>query len=282
MISNLTRVAIYAHYSPEALILSHSWPYLESLIALGFKIIFVSNSNISIEDSQLLEGKNIGFIIRENIGLDFGMWKSALDTVKLEEIDELLLTNSSIMGPFSPLAPIFEKASHWRCDFWGITDNTELAPHLQSYFIVLRKSVLKSRAFIEFWNSVLPYHSKNQIIRSYEIGFTVWLEENGFNWRPLVAQCEVWEAYAFEQSFFRKITNRFFRRKIFFENITLSYPELLLKMGSPFLKSSLLVLGSRTTSAHKAALILKKTLSKSKSICCESSNKIQHIEIDKK
>lgn len=236
MILNLTKVAIYAHYSPEARIVSHSWPYLESLIALGFKVIFVSNSDICVEDVKQLEGKDIKIILRENIGLDFGMWKAALEVIDISSTGQLLLTNSSIMGPLMPLGPIFEESAKWQCDFWGMTDNTEIAHHLQSYFIVFGERVIRSQAFKLFWSAVLPYSSKNQIIRSYEVGLTVWFEEQGFTWRPYISQSSVWETYSQQRGFLKRTADRIRRRRVNLENITLCYASLLVEMGFPFQK----------------------------------------------
>lgn len=240
MIANLKKVAIYAHYSPNARVLSHSWPYLESLINLGFSVIFVSNSDISIEDTSKLKGKNIKIIIRKNIGLDFGMWKSALENIDISSTGQLLLTNSSIIGPLKPLGAIFEESAKWQCDFWGMTDNTEIAHHLQSYFIVFSERVIRSQAFKLFWSAVLPYSSKNQIIRSYEVGLTVWLEEQGFTWRPYISQSSVWQTYSQQRGFLKRTADRIRRRRVNLENITLCYAGLLVEMGFPFQKCAYL------------------------------------------
>jgi lipopolysaccharide biosynthesis protein len=35
-----------------------------------------------------------------------------------------------------PLDGIFDSTTVRDCDFWGITESTKIAPHLQSYFLV--------------------------------------------------------------------------------------------------------------------------------------------------
>ncbi|MES2439825.1 MAG: rhamnan synthesis F family protein [Verrucomicrobiota bacterium] len=251
------KIAIYAHFSSCDRIVTHAWPFLKELLKLDFKLIFVSNSAVCDADLNILKSLGVEIILRGNCGLDFGMWNAALKTINVSEVEELLLTNSSIIGPLAPLGPIFEQAKVWQCDFWGITDSTELAPHLQSYFIVLRKNVIESLAFERFWSSMMPYHSKSQIIRSYEIGLTIWLEEQGFRWRALISQESVWKICAQKRSMLKTGLDRILKRKWFLENTTLSYPELVLEMGSPFFKSSLLVSGSRTVTAEKASKVLE-------------------------
>ena len=253
------KLAVYAHFSSSDNVVAFAWRYLESLSILGFELIFVSNSTICDSDCIRLESMRAKVIVRNNIGLDFGMWKTALDRVDLATISELLLTNSSIIGPVTPLAPIFEKARAWDCDFWGMTDNAELAPHLQSYFIVLNRRVVNSRAFKYFWKSVLPYRSKDQIVMSYEVGFTVWLHEQGFTWRPLVYQKDVWQSYIQSRDFLRRTADRIIPgRGLSIGNTTLLFPDLLLNMGVPFLKRSLLSHGSRRISSQDAQRLLEK------------------------
>ena len=120
-----------------------------------------------------------------------------------------------------------------------MTDNTEIAPHLQSYFILFGERVIRSQAFNMFWNAVLPYSSKNQIICSYEVGLTVWLEEQGFTWRPYISQSSVWKTYSRNRGFTKRTADWVRRRKTNLENVTLCYASLLVEMGFPFHKCAL-------------------------------------------
>ncbi len=253
----VVKIAIYAHFSTSDRVVPFAWPYLDDLAKLGFKIIFVSNSPVGDADSADLKERGTKLIVRENVGLDFSMWKCALESLDLSSVSQLLLTNSSIIGPLSPLAPILERAKDWNCDFWGMTDNNELALHLQSYFIMLSEKVIQSEAFIAFWKSVLAYQSKDQIVMSYEVGLTAWLQQNGFSWRPLVYQKDVWESYVRSRDFLRRTADRIIPgRGIPMGNTSLLFPDLLLEMGVPFLKSSLLKHGSRRITTQYASELL--------------------------
>ena len=168
-------------------------------------------------------------LLRENIGLDFAMWRHGLEHCDLGDTDELILTNSSLFGPMFPLAPILERMGEAPCDFWGMTDNFEYRWHLQSYFLVLKRAVLVSPSWARFWGGVLALRDKEQVILSYEVGFTSFLVESGFVPGAL-APIQSWAPWLV-------------RRRMGLErrwNTTLFHPEKLLAMGMPFVKATLL------------------------------------------
>lgn len=250
------KVGIYAHFSLSDTIKADIWDYLEELILINFGLVFVSNSPICQQDAERLEAMCLKVIKCENVGLDFCMWKAGIASVCMPEITELLITNSSIIGPLRPLAWVFNKAAGWNCDFWGLTDNAEIAPHLQSYFIVFRKCVIDSWEFRDFWNGVLPYRSKQQIIMSYEVGLTVWLGERGFFWRAMFEQKEIYRIRLSDRTFFEGICDKILGQPITMGNVTLLFPELLLELGFPFIKASLLNHGSNMVSPEDARAII--------------------------
>jgi rhamnosyltransferase len=108
------------------------------------------------------------------------MWAQAIRNLDLRAWDELVLTNSSIIGPVTPLAEAFERMRGTDCDFWGMSDTLAIDYHIQSFFLVFRSSLLKSGQIERFFASVLPYRHKLQVIRSYELGLTQFLLDQGF------------------------------------------------------------------------------------------------------
>jgi len=241
------RLAIYAHFNESQKVARYVLYYLKELRSLGFEICFVSNSPVSIESQREVSTLCQKNIQRENTGLDFSMWKAGLAEYDLSKLDELLLTNSSIIGPLQPMVRLWQNPLVDKCDFWGLTDNDEIAPHLSSYFLVFHKNVIQSECFARFWKSVLPYADKEQIIRSYEAGLTIWLQQNGFKWMALYPQCDVFKRYIESRknrSIPSKILERFKRRGVPAQlpgrNTTLYFPDLLIQSGMPFLKAWLL------------------------------------------
>ncbi len=66
--------------------------------------------------------------------------------------------------------------------FWGMTDSHEVAPHLQSYFLVATPPVSRAPWFQKFWHQLrhLPNDFKYLVVRCYEIGLSELARSNGF------------------------------------------------------------------------------------------------------
>ena len=183
----MKRIAIYAHYDHDGKIQPYVRHYLASLREHCDELHFVSTA--ALDENQLASMGDLcaSAVVKENRGYDFGMWNHVMAKLDLDACDELLLANSSTFGPIFPLHEMFDHMAGVDCDFWGATDNFDMDWHLQSYFIVFRKNVLQSESFAMFWNSVLPYTNKNQLIRAYEIGLSQFLCENGFRGQAYVS-----------------------------------------------------------------------------------------------
>jgi rhamnosyltransferase len=236
----MKRLVIYAHYGESAKIARHVFFFIGELRALGFEICFVSNSPVSPESQRELSMLCQKFIERENNGFDFAMWQAGLAEYDLSKVEELLLTNSSIIGPLKPLAPLWQNPAVKDCDFWGLTDNDEHGLHLQSYFLVFRRPVIQSTSFKEFWHSVLPHTDKQQVIQDYEIGLTRHLEKAGFKWRAIFTQQRLWSLFLRRRSLRKKIGDWYYAHPLPGRNTTTLLPDLLLKCGMPFVKAALL------------------------------------------
>jgi rhamnosyltransferase len=233
------RLALYAHYSGSGGVALYVPHLLREIHKLGFRICFISNSPIPQSSEPELREYCEKIIERDNTGYDFAMWQQALAEYDLEQFEELLLINSSIVGPFYPLEPLWGRAAASECDFWGMTDNDDLGLHLQSYFLVFRRQVLQHPCFQTFWRSVLPYRHKQTVIGSYEIGLTKWLEQHGFKWISLFPQEVIHEIYLNRLTVFEKIRYRI-RPVGLPQNTTILLPDLLAESGMPFLKLGIL------------------------------------------
>jgi rhamnosyltransferase len=203
--------------------------YLEALRAECDAVIFVSTASLSDAELAKLSPWCKKATLRENVGWDFCMWQSALAELDLSSCDELLLVNSSVFGPLFPLRPIFEEMSRRDCDFWGMTDSFEIAWHLQSYFLLLKRPAFTSERFKTFFDGVLPYRDKDQVIRSYELGLTRFLQEGGLVPAAFVPMASWLKSEAAKQ--------RLCARR---RNATVFYPMELLRAGMPLVKVQLL------------------------------------------
>jgi rhamnosyltransferase len=253
----MKRLAIYAHYGSSPQVASHVSFYLQHIAELGFQICFVSNLEISPTSEMSLKKTCERVIVRENTGLDFSMWRRGMAEYDLLQFDELLLTNSSIIGPLQPLAPLWQNPAVADCDFWGLTDNDELNQHLQSYFLVFRKRVLHSERLRDFWRTVLPYKNRQQVIQSYELGLSCWLEEGGFQWQAIFKLEAIIATFLARRSFWKKLCGR--KPWVPGRNTTLCFPDLLLERGMPFLKVALLRENQPPFTPHAAFTLLEKS-----------------------
>jgi lipopolysaccharide biosynthesis protein len=222
----------------------------------------VSNSEISPASETALKKNCERVIVRENIGLDFAMWQRGLAEYDWSQFDELLLTNSSIIGPLQPLAPLWARPEIAECDFWGLTDNNELQQHLQSYFLVFRQRVLHSARFRDFWRAVLPYKNKSLVIFSYELGLSNWLEEGGFVSRALFAQKEIIAMYRRRRGIWRKYHDYYLYLTLRgrSRNVSVIFPHYLLERGMPFLKIALLRESPSFMKPPEAFAVIEKSL----------------------
>lgn len=225
----MRRLALFAHFDAQNQLKRYIVYFLEQLRRECEDIYFVSTSQLSDAELNKIRPFCSRILLKDNRGMDFGMWQRALSDVDLSAYDQLVLSNSSVFGPICPLGPVFKRMDESTCDFWGVTDNVEIAWHLQSYFLVFKRLVLISPAFAAFWGSVLPYRNKEQVIRSYEVGLSTYLQEAGFKAEALVPVNLVLSRSVAAQ----------FARKMWSQNPTSHQPLRLIEAGCPFIKVEL-------------------------------------------
>ena len=248
------RLLLYAHFDPEDVVRDYVVHALRAMRPSCSSIRFATTSRLPEPERQKLASYVDECRELENVGFDFFMWKRTLEPGDVETYDEIVLMNSSVYGPFCDPSSMFDAMAQEPCDAWGITENLEFDWHVQSYFMVFRKPILESDAFGAFWGSVLPHRSKRQVIRSYELGLSQWLRDNGFTvralcpWNRVVTYLESnrHRAFVFDRNLPRALwlavrTAAFLRRwlpwfPIATVNPTIAFPEELLELGVPFLK----------------------------------------------
>jgi lipopolysaccharide biosynthesis protein len=228
-LARMKRVALFAHYDTETEVKPYVVTLLRGLREACDEIVFGSTAGLSEGELERVRPLCSRTFVRENVGYDFAVWRHALSAVDLSEVDELVLANSSVFGPICPLAPIFEQMAEHDCDFWGMTDSFEIRWHVQSYFLVFKRRALRAPAFLQFFDAVLPYRDKEQVIRSYELGLTQFLREHGLKPGAFVPLGS-WLSSPLRRA-------RLCARR---RNATLYYPLQLIAAGMPFVKMQLL------------------------------------------
>lgn len=153
---------------------------------------------------------------------DFGSWQCLICHIGWEKImmyDEMIICNDSIYGPMSNMEDIFDYMDLRDYDFWGLTENYNSNYHLDSYFMVFKKDIIKHPKFHEFWNNMMPTSNR----RIYESVLTPFLTELGFTGNSYIKNYKKEDQLAYPLRLFK--TNRM----PFIRVNTLKYPAHNLK-----------------------------------------------------
>ncbi len=184
------RVAIFASYSADGRIEDYVLFYLKNLKSVAEYIVFVSDNFLPEFELSKLKGiVDVSFAERHG-EYDFGSYKKGFFYLKkfglLDNYDELILCNDSCYGPVSSFVPIFTEMASRDLDFWGLTQNSQFKKHLQSYFLVFKSNVARTKDFETFMANVKKEENVQGVILNYEINFTILLEHSGFIWDSFI------------------------------------------------------------------------------------------------
>lgn len=176
----MRRLAILAQFDPGRGLPVHVRLHLERLRPVARRLILVSNSPLS--GAAAAEARAVADLVieRANTGFDFAAWRDALAAETPADWDEILLTNSSLVGPLWPLEPLLDRMARTGADLWGLVRSREYREHLQSFFLVFRGGLPGSAAFADFWRGVEDAPDKATAIGRYELGLSHQFEASGF------------------------------------------------------------------------------------------------------
>lgn len=232
------RLAVFFFYDGDGIADRYVDYLLQKVMECHERLIVVSNGPITEETRALFQKYTQEIIERENKGLDVYAYQAAFHHAgwnDLEQYDEVTIFNHTLMGPVCSLVPVYEKMAKRDIDFWGISKHEKFVPedengnskkkksilegfpeHIQSHYMVYRKSLVCSQEFQNFWNNLPPIKGYEDSVRFFESVFTKKFEEYGFKWDI----CS-------DQSRFKRISM----------NPIVEYPvEMIRDCGLPFFK----------------------------------------------
>lgn len=169
------RVALFIHFDRNGVVRRHVLDYLEALRDAGLSVAFVTNSGQLNDDSMArLQAICACVLVRRNIGYDFGAMRESLTRLGLPrpETEFVVLANDSVYGPLRPLHEMLARVDFAKADIWGATESWQRRYHLQSYFLVINRAAMTSKAWHDFWSTVRPVRSKHWVVTRYEVGLT--------------------------------------------------------------------------------------------------------------
>lgn len=188
----MKRLGIYVFYDKSGIADKYIEVLLENMQKMLHKLIFIVNGKICAVSRHNIEQYVSEVYLRTNYGYDAGAYKDAflqlLDDREWKDYDELILMNNSFFGPFFPLQDLWDHFDEKDIDFWGITrhpegcfeNGKEFNSHIQAYFLVIKRKMLNSEKFLQFWKE-MPYPDSYQMaVEEFEIKFTHYFEKLGF------------------------------------------------------------------------------------------------------
>ncbi len=145
------KVILYASYQTGEKLPGYVRFALKHLAETDFTVVLLTNKRpLSAETMSFLEDNEIKLYLTENHGFDFGMWRRFLkdlangrnNLVEFNSITRLLLVNDSIVYFQNNFADFIRRAEASTADVVSLTQNDEVRPHLQSFFLYLKQEAL--------------------------------------------------------------------------------------------------------------------------------------------
>jgi rhamnosyltransferase len=179
------RAIVLAHFDPQGRFDPHVMHAARAYRQLATRLVLVSNGGgrLPRDLAELVDD----YLPRPNAGYDFGAWKDGLATLDRGGFDEVVCVNDSVYGPLFDLAPAFDHARTAAADLWGMVLSEQptgrdrpRVPHVQSWFFAMRRPLLESAWFDNFWSAVEPAPTKRDVVERFEIGLSRSAVEAGF------------------------------------------------------------------------------------------------------
>ena len=202
----MKRLGIFFCYDKEGIIDDYILHFLDDICQNLEEISIVSNGNLTDFSQEKLKKYTDNIIFRRNSGFDAAAWRDVMVNhygfEKLLEFDEIVLFNDSFFGPIYPLNKMFDEMEKENIDFWGITEygeapnSNKLCPykkpphHIQTYFLVFRRNLVKSCEFQDYWRNLQDYKTHMELIYKHEVVFTKYFSDLGYKWKVYIQLSE--------------------------------------------------------------------------------------------
>ncbi len=242
------RYVVFAGYNKDGVIEPYVVTYLKGLDEVCDGIVYIADSELKSGEEKKLDGINILYMEHKRHNeYDWGSYKRGYvwlrDNGYLDKAGSLILANDSTYAPITSFKPMFKEMEKRRdIDFWGASQNTQFTRHLQSYFLVFKKSVLKSRLIDPFIESVETKPDSSYYIVEYETKLTPYLQNLGYKWDSYMPYKKLEyltmsDKNSYPLTIISKYNHQFLKRRTFTEKLMIleSIEELLtyLKTNSP-------------------------------------------------
>lgn len=207
------RYAVYVFYDKDGIVDEYNDVFLKGLKEVVSHLLVICNGTVKAEGRKRLEAIADEVVIRPNEGYDVTAYKEGIlrpGFEKLSEYDEVVICNDTMYGPLYPFSEMFDQMAERDLDFWGITNFHEvpfdpfgtveygyLPKHIQSFFMVFRRSLVKTRDFQEYWGKFPKIQGYQEAIGRHEAVFTKKFADKGYRW-AVYADSNDLEGYTYD------------------------------------------------------------------------------------
>lgn len=192
------RLVIYFFFDKDGVVDRYVTYMLEEIKKNAAEVFIVCNGKLNPDGRAAFRKITPRVLVRSNEGFDVWAYKEAMEEYgwdELEAFDEIVMMNSTIMGPVYPLAEMFSEMDGRDLDFWGITQYNKvdfdpfgtisyghIPAHIQSHFIAVRRSMVSSKEFQQYWESRPEITRYEEAVGMHEAIFTKYFEDKGFRY----------------------------------------------------------------------------------------------------
>jgi len=165
------KLCLFVMYSPTGELQNFRKVYIEEL-SIHAKVTVLAVGRLNSESQAYLSNRRINFHIYPNEGWDFGAWYRGLneESEKIQIYDDILLVNDSCI-PVKRLNSFFQWTDKNNFDYYGLTANSQISTHVQSYFFGWRQKITGSVR--EYFNAHgIIRTGKQDVINTYEVGLS--------------------------------------------------------------------------------------------------------------
>ena len=196
--SSAKRLGIYFFYDPQGIVDRYIDYFLKDFSTCFQKLVIVCNGVLSEEGRLVFEKYTDSILVRENTGMDVWAYKTAFDSLGWSELvryDEVTIANYTSMGPVYPFREMYAEMADRDLDLWGINKHFRheedvfgkisygyIPEHIQSYYMVFRRSLVQSEQFQKYWDTMPLIKNYVDSIATFEAVFTKKFADEGFKW----------------------------------------------------------------------------------------------------
>lgn len=207
------RYGVYVFFDRDGIVDEYNDVFLNGLKQVVSYLLVVCNGKVSEDGLRRIEEIADEVLCRENIGYDVTAYKEGIlrpGFTELTEYDEVVICNDTMYGPLYPFTKMFWEMEKRDIDFWGITNFHEVSfdpfgtieygyipKHIQSFFMVFRQSLVKSKEFQDYWVEFPEIKGYEEAIGFHEATFTKRFQDLGYKWE-VYASSEELEGYTYD------------------------------------------------------------------------------------